>query len=96
VRHHHERWDGTGYPDGLKGEAIPLAARIIGAADTWDACTSVRPYQAPMPPEEAIKVVHQLRGRQLDPKVADALERVVRYRIARGAGGGAEPARSRA
>jgi putative nucleotidyltransferase with HDIG domain len=98
VRHHHERWDGTGYPDGLEGEAIPLAARIIGAADTWDACTSIRPYQSPMAPEQALEVVHQLRGRQLDPRVADALERVVRLKIARGAeaGAAAESPRSHA
>lgn len=96
VRHHHERWDGTGYPDGLKGEEIPLAARIVGAADTWDACTSLRTYQEPMPPAKALEVVLGLKGKQLDPKVADALERVIRRRVARGErqSAGEEPLRS--
>jgi HD-GYP domain-containing protein (c-di-GMP phosphodiesterase class II) len=96
VRHHHERWDGTGYPDGLKGEEIPLAARIVGAADTWDACTSLRTYQEPMAPEQALAVVRELKGQQLDPKVADALERVIRQKIALGEGVGTprEPVRS--
>ncbi len=96
VRHHHERWDGTGYPDGLKGEEIPLAARIVGAADTWDACTSMRTYQEPMPPEQALALVRELKGQQLDPKVAEALERVIRQKIAPGKDVGAprEPVRS--
>jgi putative nucleotidyltransferase with HDIG domain len=78
VRAHHERWDGTGYPDGLAGEAIPLIARIVNAADTYDACTSRRPYQRTMDAEEALAVVLALRGTQIDPRVADALVRVVR------------------
>ncbi len=96
VRHHHERWDGTGYPDGLKGEDIPLAARIVGAADTWDACTSQRTYQQPMPPEAALDVIRGLKGKQLDPKVADALERVIRKRVASAQAepSGTEPLRS--
>src|SRR5690348_14039046 len=49
VRNHHERWDGTGYPDGLKGDEIPLLARIVNCADTFDACTSTRPYQKALP-----------------------------------------------
>jgi putative nucleotidyltransferase with HDIG domain len=78
VRGHHERWDGTGYPDGLAGEQIPLIARIVNAADTYDACTSVRPYQPTMTKAEAIAVVETLRGRQMDPLVVDALVAVVR------------------
>jgi putative nucleotidyltransferase with HDIG domain len=78
VRNHHERWDGTGYPDGLTGEAIPLVARIVNAADTFDACTSPRPYQPAMTLEEAIAVLHRLRGSQIDPAVCDALVRVLR------------------
>ena len=78
VRSHHERWDGAGYPDGLSGEAIPLIARIVNAADTYDACTSRRPYQRTMDAEEGIAVVLALRGTQIDPRVADALVRVVR------------------
>jgi len=80
IRNHHERWDGTGYPDGLAGEAIPLVARIVNAADTWDACTSTRPYQKAYPVDEALEIVARLRGTQLDPAVHDALVAVVRKR----------------
>jgi putative nucleotidyltransferase with HDIG domain len=80
VRSHHERWDGTGYPDGLTGEEIPLVARIVNAADTWDACRSQRPYQQAMGVPEALAVMERLRGTQLDPAVHDALVRAVRRR----------------
>ena len=80
IRSHHERWDGTGYPDGLAGEGIPLVARIVNAADTWDACTSNRPYQKAYTVEEALEIVGRLRGTQLDPAVHDALVAVVRKR----------------
>jgi HD-GYP domain-containing protein (c-di-GMP phosphodiesterase class II) len=73
VRSHHERWDGQGYPDGLAGAKIPLAARVISAADTFDACTSVRPYQPPLSLDRALEVVGGLRGKQIDPAVCDAL-----------------------
>ncbi len=78
VRNHHERWDGQGYPDRLVGEAIPLIARIVNAADTFDACTTSRPYQPVMTAEAAIAVLAELRGVQIDPAVCDALVRVVR------------------
>ncbi|MFY1829172.1 HD domain-containing phosphohydrolase [Myxococcus fulvus] len=77
VRHHHERWDGTGYPDRLKGEDIPLLARIVGCADTFDACTSTRPYQKAMPLEKAMEILDTLTGAQLDPQVVAALRRVL-------------------
>jgi len=77
VRSHHERWDGTGYPDGLKGEDIPLLARIVGCADTFDACTSTRPYQKAMPLEKAVDILENLSGKQLDPAVVAALRRVL-------------------
>ncbi len=77
VRNHHEWWDGTGYPDRLKGEAIPLMARIIAAADTWDACTSTRPYQVALAEEEAIAVIDKLNGRHLDPTIIIALKQVI-------------------
>ena len=77
VRNHHERWDGTGYPDKLKGEDIPLMARIVNASDTWDACTSTRPYQDAMSFEAAMAVMHKLSGTQCDPKVVEALERTL-------------------
>lgn len=80
VRSHHERWDGAGYPDRLAGDAIPLVARVVNAADTYDACTSERPYQRALSPEAAIDLLHQLRGAQIDPVVCDALVRVVRRR----------------
>jgi len=77
VRSHHENWDGTGYPDKSQGEDIPLVARIVAAADTFDACTSTRPYQKAMPLPEAMAVMDRLRGQRLDPKVVDALRHVV-------------------
>ena len=77
MRSHHERWDGTGYPDGLKGEEIPLLARIVGCADTFDACTSTRPYQKAMPLEKAMEILDNLSGKQLDPAVVSALRRVL-------------------
>jgi HD-GYP domain-containing protein (c-di-GMP phosphodiesterase class II) len=77
ARNHHERWDGAGYPDGLKGEAIPLVARIVNCADTFDACTSTRPYQKGLPATKAMEIIEGLKGTQLDPKVVDALRRVV-------------------
>jgi len=80
VRNHHERWDGHGYPDGLAGEEIPFVARIVGAADTFDACTSERPYQPAMTTARALEVMADLRGEQLDPRVHDALVRVIQRR----------------
>ncbi len=80
IRNHHERWDGKGYPDGLAGEAIPLVARIVNAADTWDACTSNRPYQKAFTPDEALAIMAGLRGTQLDPAVHDALVAVIQRR----------------
>jgi putative two-component system response regulator len=66
VRHHHERIDGSGYPDGLHGAAIPLGARIIGVADTYDALTSRRPYREPASPGVAIAILREEAGRTLD------------------------------
>jgi HD-GYP domain-containing protein (c-di-GMP phosphodiesterase class II) len=83
IRGHHERWDGTGYPDALAGEAIPLVARIVNAADTWDACTSDRPYQPAFAPADAASIVDGLRGTQIDPAVHDALVAVLRRRAPR-------------
>ena len=69
---HHEKWDGTGYPRGLKGEQIPLAARIFAAVDIYDAMTSERPYSAPTPKREAMNHIRSLAGSHLDPKVVEA------------------------
>ena len=80
VRSHHERWDGTGYPDRLAGEAIPLGARVIGAVEIYDALTTSRPYQEKMPPEMAIERMRDLSGSIIDPAVHQALESVVARR----------------
>ena len=77
VRSHHERWDGSGYPDGLKGEDIPVGARVIGAAEVFDALTTSRPYQDKLTPEQAVEHMAQLSGTVLDPKVYEALATVV-------------------
>ena len=77
VRHHHERYDGGGYPDGLKGDEIPLGARVIGVADAFDAMTTKRPYNEPMSFEESLKEFESLKGKQFDPAVVDALGRFV-------------------
>lgn len=73
VRHHHENWDGTGYPEGLKGEDIPLASRVIMFADTFDAMTTKRPYRGPMGEDEVRSELIRCRGRQFDPEITDRL-----------------------
>jgi putative nucleotidyltransferase with HDIG domain len=80
VRSHHERWDGSGYPDRLAGDAIPLGARIVGAAEIFDALTTARPYQEKMPPEMAVERMRDLIGTVVDPAVHRALEAVVTHR----------------
>ncbi|MBP2227653.1 hemerythrin-like metal-binding protein [Azospirillum agricola] len=77
---HHERWDGTGYPNGLAGEAIPLAARIVGAADVYDALSSRRPYKEPWPAERVAAHLREQSGRHFDPLVVEALLEVVEAR----------------
>jgi putative nucleotidyltransferase with HDIG domain len=73
IRHHHENWDGSGYPDGLAGEAIPLAARIITFADTIDAMTSERPYRLPLSENHVRAEMIRCRARQFDPTITDRL-----------------------
>jgi len=82
VRSHHERWDGQGYPDRLMGEAIPLGARILAAAEIYDALTTARPYQEKMPPDVAVERMRDLASSVLDPAVYRALEASVRRRQA--------------
>lgn len=77
VRREHERWDGRGYPDGLVGEEIPRIARVIAAADIYNALVTDRPYRKAFPPAKAKKMIEELRGVDLDPAVADALLRVL-------------------
>jgi HD-GYP domain-containing protein (c-di-GMP phosphodiesterase class II) len=78
IRHHHERYDGLGYPDGLKGNGIPLGAKIIGVADAFDAMTTQRPYNKPLSYQEAFEKFEAVKGKQFDPEVVDALVRFVR------------------
>jgi HD-GYP domain-containing protein (c-di-GMP phosphodiesterase class II) len=69
---HHERWDGTGYPRGLAGDAIPLAARIFAVVDVWDALSNDRPYRKASPPPEVIAHLKLLGGSHFDPAVLAA------------------------
>jgi diguanylate cyclase (GGDEF)-like protein/putative nucleotidyltransferase with HDIG domain len=73
VRSHHEKWDGTGYPDRLKAEEIPLGARILSVVDCYDALTSDRPYRRPLTKEEALAYIRSESGTSYDPRVVDAL-----------------------
>ncbi len=77
IRHEHEHWDGTGYPDGLKGEEIPLGARIIAVADVWHALLSDRPYRKAYSKEEARKIMQDMAGKVLDPKLVELFLRIV-------------------
>ena len=72
VRSHHERWDGSGYPDGLAGEAIPLEARIIACCDAFNAMTTDRPYRAALPVDAALAELRANAGTQFDPAVVTA------------------------
>jgi HD-GYP domain-containing protein (c-di-GMP phosphodiesterase class II) len=81
VRHHHERWDGAGYPAGLRGDEIPLWARIFAVVDTVDAITSDRPYRAARPLEVAIAELRAGSGAQFDPDCVEAFERLDRQAI---------------
>lgn len=87
VRHHHERLDGSGYPDGLRGAEIPLEARIIAVADVFDALTSARPYRGPFPVERALEIIRSEAGTKLDPACVDALGQILPAWTARRAEG---------
>jgi putative two-component system response regulator len=73
---HHEWWDGTGYPSGLAGTAIPICGRIVALADVFDALTHERPYKRAWPVDQAVAEIRRLRGLQFDPAVVDAFETV--------------------
>src|SRR4029077_8500454 len=72
VRHHHENWDGTGYPDGLAGDRIPRGSRIIAVVDCFDALTSDRPYRPRMEDRDALQILRARRGNMYDPQAVDA------------------------
>jgi diguanylate cyclase (GGDEF)-like protein len=76
VRHHHENWDGTGYPDGLKGTDIPIGARILSVVDCFDALTSDRPYRPRLSDSDAVKILIERRGSMYDPLIVDTFIRV--------------------
>ncbi len=78
IRYAHEHWDGSGYPQGLEGEEIPLGARIVSAADVYQALTTDRPYRKAYSHEEAVQVIRELRATVLDPQVVDALLSVLK------------------
>ena len=77
VRHHHERWDGHGYPDGIAGEEIPVGARILAVADSWDVMTSERAYHVPRTVPEALEEVRRSTGGQFAPEIVEALEHLL-------------------
>jgi HD-GYP domain-containing protein (c-di-GMP phosphodiesterase class II) len=77
IAHHHERWDGTGYPEGLKGEDTPLWARIIGIADSYDTMVTRRTYKEPMAPQKVRQELDDCRGRQFDPELVDCFKAIL-------------------
>lgn len=79
VRHHHERWDGKGYPDGLKESEIPLGARIIAVADSFDAMTSSRPYRSALTLNWALEEIRRGQGTQFDPQIAETFLHLALY-----------------
>jgi len=82
VRHHHERWDGGGYPDHLAGEAIPYLARVLALADVYDALTSDRPYRAGMTPRKALSMIEAGLGTQFDPAIGRVFVEAMRSEAA--------------
>jgi HD-GYP domain-containing protein (c-di-GMP phosphodiesterase class II) len=72
IRHHHERWDGKGYPDGISGDAIPIGSRLIAVADTYDAMTTDRPYRSALPHHIAVDEIRNNSGTQFEPRAVEA------------------------
>jgi cyclic di-GMP phosphodiesterase len=82
VRHHHERWDGSGYPDHLRGDEIPLVARVFAVGDVYDALTTDRPYRVASPTDEARRMIHAAAGTHFDPEVVAAFDAIPDERLA--------------
>jgi HD-GYP domain-containing protein (c-di-GMP phosphodiesterase class II) len=76
--YHHERWDGEGYPEGLKGEEIPIQARILTLADVYHALTSDRPYRAALSKEETVKIIQKESGKFFDPQLVEIILNLIR------------------
>jgi HD-GYP domain-containing protein (c-di-GMP phosphodiesterase class II) len=76
IRHHHERWDGNGYPDKLKAREIPFLSRILSVADVYDALTTDRSYRKKMPDDVAVKIIMENAGNQFDPEITDVFLRL--------------------
>jgi HD-GYP domain-containing protein (c-di-GMP phosphodiesterase class II) len=74
---HHEKWDGSGYPRGLKGEEIPVAARIFAVVDVWDALTSDRPYRAAWSKEDTVAYIREQSGKHFDPQIVELFFKVI-------------------
>src|SRR5437588_3471788 len=88
MRYHHERWDGKGYPLGLKGEEIPQVARIIAVADTYDAMVSTRPYRKGLDPRIAYEEIVKFSGTQFDPVIVEAFKQAFQHeKMGKGSGG---------
>jgi putative two-component system response regulator len=81
VLYHHEHWDGSGYPDGLAGEDIPLQARLIQVGDVFDALTSNRPYRQPFTWEKALSILEEEAGRTIDPELQKKFDQMIRERV---------------
>ena len=81
ILYHHEKWDGTGYPNGLKGEAIPKEGRLLALADVYDALTSDRPYHKGMTFEDALNLIHREAGTHFDPQMAEVFVRIQREKL---------------
>ena len=77
VRHHHENWDGSGYPDGLRGDAIPIGARVLSIVDCYDALTSDRPYRRAMSHSSAVEMILDRRGTMYDPEIVTTFLRIL-------------------
>jgi HD-GYP domain-containing protein (c-di-GMP phosphodiesterase class II) len=83
ILHHHERWDGKGYPSGLKQEEIPVGARIVAIADVYQALTSARPYHRAYSKREAIRIIKKGAGTQFDPAIVNVFLRILKRETGR-------------